>query len=319
MVGAMRSLVLVACALLGVGACKDKGGTAAGGKPRVAVSIFPLHDVATRVAGDRLDVVLVLPPGRSEHGYEPTPKEVSKVAGSKLVILAGFAMDEWAHKLVSTASPDVKELELGPLCDPRPFTLEHVGEEAAEEAGGDHHEEADEHHHEEGGMDPHFWLDPVRMQKAVDAMVAAFSGIDPEGAAGYKERGEATKKALAALNDELQTHAKGWKKRTIVTFHASMGYFAERYDLKLAAVIEPFPGREPTAKYMGEVLAAIKETGAAALFSEPQLDRAPAKTIADQAGLPLFELDPVGGTAGAESYEKLLQHDVEVLDKALSQ
>jgi ABC-type Zn uptake system ZnuABC Zn-binding protein ZnuA len=148
-------------------------------------------------------------------------------------------------------------------------------------------------------------------------MVSAFSEIDPEGAAGYKTRGEETKKALAALHDELAVKAKAWKKRTIVTFHASMGYFAERYELKLAAVIEPFPGREPTAKYMGEVLAAIKETQAAALFSEPQLDRAPAKTIADQAGLPLHELDPVGGTAGVESYEKLLRHNVAVLDEAL--
>ena len=42
------------------------------GPPVVAVSIFPIYDLARQVAGDRLDVVLVLPPGRSEHGFEPT-------------------------------------------------------------------------------------------------------------------------------------------------------------------------------------------------------------------------------------------------------
>ena len=293
--------------------CKDKtAAPSSAAKPRVAVSIFPLHDIAKRIAGDRLDVVLILPPGRSEHGYEPTPREVGKVADSKLVVLAGFSMDEWAEKLVKTASPNVKSVELAPLCNPRPFTLEHVGEEAAEEAAKEKEE-----HHEEGGMDPHFWLDPVRMQTAVDVMVARFSEIDPEGAAGFKSRGDEVKKSLAALDTELTAASKTWTKHKVVTFHASMGYFVSRYGLELAAVIEPFPGREPTAKYMSEVLKVMKTTGAAAMFSEPQLDRAPAKTVADQAGLPLFELDPVGGTPQVDSYEKLLRFDADVLGQAL--
>ena len=96
-----------------------------------------------------------------------------------------------------------------------------------------------------------------------------------------------------------------------------MGYFAERYGLQIAAVIEPFPGKEPTARYVKDVLSAIEKSKAAALFSEPQLDRRPAQVIADQAKSPLFELDPIGGGAGAETYEKLLQKNADVLDKAL--
>jgi zinc transport system substrate-binding protein len=61
----------------------------------------------------------------------------------------------------------------------------------------------------------------------------------------------------------------------------------------------------------------MEKSQAAALFSEPQLDRRPAQVIADQAKLPLFELDPIGGSAGAETYEKLLEKNADVLDKAL--
>jgi ABC-type Zn uptake system ZnuABC Zn-binding protein ZnuA len=148
-------------------------------------------------------------------------------------------------------------------------------------------------------------------------MVDAFTKLDPAGADGFETRGDEVKKSLAALHADIDARSKTWTKKTIVTFHGSMGYFAARYGLTIAAVIEPFPGREPTPKYMGEVLAAIKRAGAAALFSEPQLDPAPAKVIAGQAGLPLHQLDPVGGTEGVDSYEKLLRHDASVLDQAL--
>lgn len=311
----IRHALVASLALAAFSGCpkdKDKP-TDAVAKPRVAVSIFPLHDIAKRVAGDRLDVVLILPPGKSEHGYEPTPKEVARVADSKLVVLAGFSMDEWAEKLVKTASPNATSLELAPKCQPQAFTQDHVGEAAAAEVAKDDGDEGEE----PGAMDPHFWLDPVRMQTAIDVLVTEFTRLDAASAEGFKTRGEEVKKSLAALHADLDASQKKWTKRKVVTFHASMGYFIGRYNLELAAVIEPFPGREPTAKYMAEVLEAVKKTGAAALFSEPQLDRAPARTVADQAKLPLFELDPVGGTPGVESYEKLLRSNAAVLEKAL--
>src|SRR5690606_529606 len=70
-VRAMRILhVLViasALAVLAMGCGKKAGGS---GKPKIAVSIFPIWDVTRRIAGDRLDVLLVLPAGKSEHGYD---------------------------------------------------------------------------------------------------------------------------------------------------------------------------------------------------------------------------------------------------------
>jgi ABC-type Zn uptake system ZnuABC Zn-binding protein ZnuA len=314
----MRSLAMgiaLAAVLPLVPACKPKE-TA---KPRVAVSIFPLYDIAKRIGGDAADVVLILPPGRSEHGYEPTPKEMAKVADAKLAVLVGLGMDEWAKKIVRGAASGKAptELELGPLVEPRTMTASHVGEEEAEAAAGGKHDE-DEDEHKPGAKDPHFWLDPVRMQKAAAAIADALAKIVPEAAAaGVRARGDDVKQKLGALHAEIDGKSKAWTKRSIVTFHGSMGYFADRYGLTIAAIIEPFPGREPTAKYLAAVLTAIKSAKPAALFSEPQLDRAPAKVTADQAGLPLYELDPVGGTSGIESYEALIRHDAEVLDKAL--
>jgi ABC-type Zn uptake system ZnuABC Zn-binding protein ZnuA len=310
--------------LVAAGACEKKAGDAPGEKARVAVSIFPLYDVARRVAGDRLDVVLVLPPGRTEHSYDPTPKEMARVAKSKLAISVGLGLDGWLEKIVQgAAGTNVTTLQLGPKVNPRKMTNEEVGFEAVEEAGHDEDEKKDAggdqpgHKSTHGADDPHFWMDPVRMKVAVDFMVEAFIKLDPEGADGFRARSEDVKRSFDHLHKGLEAKSQGWTKHTIVTFHGSMGYFAERYGLKIAAVVEPFPGKEPTPRYIKEVLEAIERTQASALFSEPQLDKGPAQVIADQSKVPLFELDPIGGTDGVESYEKLLTRNAEVFDKAL--
>ncbi len=331
----------------------------------VAVSIAPLANIASRIAGDRLEVKCVLPPGRSEHAYDPTPREVAALSSSRMSVSVGLEMDTWLSRIVrNAAGDDVREVELGPQLDPRRMTLREVGSFEEEEGEHEEHEEHEEHAHEEheeheehaheeheehaheehaheehaheehaheeheehaheghahhhGAFDPHFWLDPVRMQDAVDVLVREFTALDPDGAAGFTERGDALKAELSALHAEITRASEGWQKHTIVTFHGSFGYFAARYGLEIAAVVEPFPGREPTPRYMSDVLGALRGHDVAALFSEPQLDPRPATVIAQESGVPLFELDPVGGTEGRETYEALMRQNTAVLTEAL--
>ncbi len=327
---APRAALLASIALLAA-ACSQGGGASSTGagagsssaatkappaaaKPRVAVSIFPLYDVARRLAGDALDVVLVLPPGRTEHGYDPTPKDIARLTGAKLGVEVGLDLDGWTEKIVKSASSEAVFVTLGPLADPVNVE-EHVGEEEAEEAQKGH--DKDDHHHHEGGKDPHYWLDPVRVKKTVDAQVEAFKKLAPGDAAGFDARASAVKKALDDLHASIDARSKKWSKKTIVTFHGSFGYYAARYGLTVAAVVEPFPGKEPTPKYVKAVLKAISQKKPAALFSEPQLDKRPAQVIAQEAKLPLAELDPVGGQGALDTYEKLLTSNTDTLEKAL--
>jgi zinc transport system substrate-binding protein len=166
-------------------------------------------------------------------------------------------------------------------------------------------------------MDPHFWLDPVRMQRVADVVIEACGGLDPEGAPGYTMRGEEVKASLRRLHTELVTRSERWRGRSIVTFHGSLFYFAERYGLEIAAVVEPVPGREPTASEIAGLVALVKQKNVAALFTEPQLDRRAAEVIARETGLTLVQVDPVGGLPGTETYEDLLRQVAGALDRAL--
>jgi ABC-type Zn uptake system ZnuABC Zn-binding protein ZnuA len=293
----LASLLLLA---LAPGGCAGSGH----GRPRIAASIFPLYDITRRVAGDRLPVQLVLPAGQSEHSFNPKPRDVENLAEAQLIFAVGLGLDEWLQTLVKRAGTGTaKVFELAPLLDPilvPPGILREEGGPAGRTAR----------------VDPHFWMDPVRMEQAVELIVEALQRLDPEQSPRFRTRGNEVKHSLALLHEEISRRAGAWRQRRIVTYHGSLFYFANRYHLEVVAVVEPLPGREPDAHDLADLLTAIRKGGAVALFSEPQLDRRPAQRIAVEANLPLYELDPLGGGKG-DSYERMLRRNVDVLERAL--
>ena len=265
---------------------------------QVAATVFPLYDLTRRVADDRLDVRLILAPGLDPHDYEPRPKDVAGLADASLIFAVGLGLDPWAQGLARSAGAgEARVFELGPLMDPilappgliRPEPL----------------------------IDPHFWTDPVRAQRAVDVIVEALSGLDPEGGPFYRERGGAVKRSIQALHGDVSRQAETWSRHRIVTFHGSLFYFAARYGLQVTGVVQPVPGTEPTAQHMAAIVAELRGTPGAALFTEPQMSAQLAGALAREAAVTVHEVDPLGGGPRAASYEDLLRGIARAMDEAL--
>jgi zinc transport system substrate-binding protein len=309
----VRKLACAALLLLLVllPACsKGCGKSSAEGRTHVAVSIFPIYDLVRRVAGPDADVTLLLQPGHNEHSFDPTPKDIETVAQSKLGVMVGLGLDPWMEKLMKEAAPNARILKVGDRVPTLTINEDPIG---ANGHDGDH----DHEHEAKGAQDPHVWLDPQRAQLIVRAVAEELGRVDPPHALGYRERATEVDASLAALDKEAEDRLRKLKRRGFVTFHGSFGYFAERYKLDILAVIEPFPGSQPTGEYVSKVLAVVKEKKVPALFSEPQLDPRPAKVLADEAKIPLGVLDPVGGGPETDSYEKMIRFDVAQLEKHL--
>jgi zinc transport system substrate-binding protein len=282
--------------------------------PRVAASIFPIYDLTRRVAGERLRVDLVLPPGHTTHFYDPRPQDVAKLAEARIVFAVGLGLDGWVGEMAKNAGGGrARVSDVGPLVDPILVPEEALRAAQGEAAAGAGEGGLEPH----GPIDPHFWLDPVRMQRATDVIVEALQMLHPEEAPFYRTRGDEVNRSLLELHHATARRAASWRRRKLVTFHGSLFYYADRYGLEVAGVVEPVPGREPSARAMARVLEAVRKEGVPALFSEPQLDPRAARAIAAEAGLPLYEIDPVGGGPGVDSYEKLLGQVTQVLEKAL--
>jgi zinc transport system substrate-binding protein len=260
--------------------------------------VFPVFDLTRRVADDRLDVRLILAPGLDPHDYEPRPKDVAGLADASLIFAVGLGLDPWAHGLARSAGAgEARVFELGPLMDPilappgliRPEPL----------------------------IDPHFWTDPVRALRAVEVIVEALSGLDPEGGPFYRERGDALKRSILAVHADVARRAQTWPRRRVVTFHGSLFYFAARYGLQVVGVVQPTPGTEPTAQHLAALVEELRGAEPASLFTEPQMESQLAAALAREAGVVAHEVDPLGGGPGVASYEDVVRGIARAMDEAL--
>lgn len=157
------------------------------------------------------------------------------------------------------------------------------------------------------------------MMRAVPVIAAALAEVDPENAATYQANAQALLNDLAALHAELQETLAPIAGAAFVPFHDAWPYFARRYGLDLVVEIEPFPGREPSPAYLRDALELIAASGARAIFTEPQLSRRPAEVVAESAGVPLYTMDPIGGTPETERYQDLMRFNARVLLEALGE
>lgn len=296
--------VVLSAGLLVAGGC---GGPAAtGGRPLVVTSVPLIYSLTVNVAGDAVRVEELLPPGASPHQTSFTPAQARLVAEADMLIINGAGLEFWVDDLVkSSGNPDLRVVVAS-----KGVTLLRPGEPTPipGSAGGGE---------STGGADPHIWLDPANALVMVDNIRAALKALDPSGAAGYDRRATEYKARIRQLDGEIRAALAGVPRRDFVSFHSAFQYYARAYGLNQVAVIEEFPGKEPSPQYLTGVVDLVKKLGVKAVFSEPQFSPRPAEALAREAGVQVYEVDPEGSTLSATMYEDLLRHNTEVFRKAL--
>jgi zinc transport system substrate-binding protein len=310
-VRARRLLLLVGCLLVLAG-CHRKPHPRA----KVVTTIFPIFDLTRRIAGPDADVVMLEPAEVSPHGYAPSAGAVEQSAGASLAVLIGLDLDAWLPLLMERASPTARILKLADRVPtlPRQESLTEEGEETKRRAAA---ARGQPDPRGESGIDVHVWLDPQRALLMARAIADELCRIDPDHTTEYRKRGLELTSSLDALDKEIEARTLSWKQRRFATLHDSFRYYAARYRLEIAAVVEQRTGVRPPLRYEGMVLARVRERHAAGVFGEPQLDSQPARTVAQAANLPYGVLDPLGGTGAVLSYEALLRADTDALEKVM--
>lgn len=179
---------------------------------------------------------------------------------------------------------------------------------------GKHAEEAGE------GMDPHFWLDPIRIRDAVvPVIVEHLIEADPAGKEYYEKRGQDFHKRLTALDIQVRRELAKAKGRQFVAFHSAWAYFSERYNVEEVAVVQEFAGEEPTPKEMAALVRGALAAGIRSILVEPQLSPRVAQNIASEFGGGTVMVDPLGdsGDPARSTYEKLMLFNARAFAQAL--
>lgn len=283
-------------------------------RPHVAASIFPIFDLVRRIVGETGAVELLLPPGESPYGYELDAEAQRRLPSINLALPVGLELDEWLDHAVRGRA---WVIELGRQVDPL-FVPEEAGAGSGEE---DEEESEDELHEREGSQwqgprEAHFWLDPLRVQTAVDVIAGALMRLDAANARSYRANAATVRAALSAVHARTLSRTAGWPHRSLVTLHTSLTYFAARYDLSIPAILEERPQASIDDERMERTLEVIRGQRPAAIAYDVELDSRPAKAVAARCGLPLIAIDSLGGGPGS-TYESIVDGVVSALDVVL--
>lgn len=274
---------------------------ASGEKIRIVASITPLVDFAKQVGGDKVDVVLLLPPGASPHTFEPTPKVIREISKARIFLKIGAGLEFWADRMIKTTSAKIHV----------------VDSSAGVDLIKDAHHGHDSSHKHHVDADPHIWLDPLICIEIIKKIETALSKTDPANAFYYQKNAAAYSDSLRKLDKELIERTGSFRAREYVTFHSAWNYFSRRYGLKVVAVIEESPGKEPTPRHIKRIIRDLKKLSTKIVFAEPQFSPKVAETIAREAGAQVFFLDPYGGQGDKDTYIKLMLHNLSIMEKAL--
>jgi zinc transport system substrate-binding protein len=324
----MPGMPIIGGGIVCLGLILGVGTSPAAAPRRLAVaSIFPIADLVQQVAGEGWEVSTLIPAGASAHTYEPTPEQVRQLSQARVFFQIGLGLEFWLEKLVRAAknvklmTVDLSE-GIDTIAVPTPELPAtspndtHLGRTPRHQtsAKGDHD---DAHRHE--GADAHYWLDPVRMQQVVMHIERQLAVLDPEHAQLYADRAQRVRADLERLHAEILERTQGLPNRRFIALHAAWTYFAPRYNLVQAAVVEPFPGREPSPRYLADLAQLMRREGVLAVVIEPQLTSTAAQALARETGARVGMMDPYGGPGvpGRQSYIDLMRYNVAELVKLL--
>lgn len=298
----------------------------AGDKPRVLVTFAPLDSFARNVAGDDATVVSLLN-SRGPHGFDPGVREAQTVARAQVLFANGLGLDDAiVSKLAKSRGDGLKTVYLGDALNKD--TLHATGGDHDQDHDHDHagHDHAHDHGH--GAFDPHVWLGLPEAAGMVRALGKELAALDPAHAAGYESRAAAYAEKLKALHGEGKALLKEKKERSFVSFHESLRYFADSFNLKVAGVVQGSVGSDPSGPRMKRLVEFCVKEKVRLIAVEPQfpnnpaaraiLDALQARGIADAA---FVELDPIEtaqpGELSAGLYEARVRKNLENLAKAL--
>jgi zinc/manganese transport system substrate-binding protein len=327
------AIAAAALPLLLLAACGDDDGSASasGGRPQVVVTTNVLGDVVSDLVGGQADVEVIMPPGSTPHEFQASARQAAAMRDADVLITNGAGFEEGLHDAIEAAEQDGV---------PTFAAIDAVGtlqlDESVEEAAHASEGEEDEHAGEgEGaeededaeGTDPHFFTDPARVataaQAIADFLVDEVPALNTDGFAGQVET---TVEGLHSLDAEVEDvlAAVPAERRTLVTNHEALGYFAERYGFEVVGAVIPGGSTqaEPSAAELDELAHTIEERGVPAIFADTSSPTRLADALANEVGdvevVALFTESLGDEGSGADSYAGMMRTDAERIADALA-
>ena len=291
----------------------------------VVATIFPVYDWVREVAGDDVDLTLLLDNGVDLHSYQPTAQDIMKVATCDMFVYVGGESDDWVEDALSEAvNPDMVVVNLVEAMG-EDIKMEEIVEGMEREE--DEHE-ADAHEDHEDEADEHVWLSLRNAQKLVKVLASALGEADPANVERYAANADAYAEKLAALDAEYAAVCEGADYDTLLFGDRfPFRYLTDDYGLKYYAAFSGCSA-ESEASFETVVFLAgkLEELQLPAVMTIEGSDGRLAETVVQATGsrdAKILTLDSMQSTTGEDlkngaTYLSIMEENLEVLRQALA-
>lgn len=259
-------------------------------KLSVAVSIVPQETFVKEVGGDKVDVITMIPPGKSPENFAPTPDIMEKLSSASIYFSIGVPTEE------ASILPKIRDFN-------KNIAVVKMADKVSKVYA--------ERKFVSGGRDPHIWLSPKRVKVMINEIEKELYTKDPANKSFYKTNAENYLNKLDKLDSDLKNSLLPLKNKSFICYHPAFGYLADDYGLKMVSLEQE--GKEATTQDFQKTIDFAKKEGIKTIFYQAEIDSKQSKTFASEIGGKTEMVDPLSSDyinnleKIAETFKKVME------------
>lgn len=285
----------------------------------IYTTVFPIQYFTERIGGKFVNVNTIYPPGADEHTFEPSQKDMIKLADSDLFFYIGLGLEGFVEKAKTSLKNE--NVQLIPVTED--LDLESAEEHTEHEEEG-HEDEEHEHEHEHGDFNPHVWLDPVYSKEMAAVIKDSLVEKMPENKQVFEQNYQQLADELDQLNIEFEDTIKNAKHKDILVTHAAFSYWEQRYGLEEISISGLSTTNEPSQRELEDIISLADELGLHYILFEQNVQSKLAEVVQEEIGAKALPVHNLGiltkeNIKDKETYFSLMKQNLNSLKTALNE
>ncbi|MCA9495596.1 MAG: zinc ABC transporter substrate-binding protein [Nanoarchaeota archaeon] len=259
-------------------------------QPLILTTFYPVEEITKAIVQNTAEVKVVVGTGVEPHSFEPSPTQIVELSKADVFVIMKGMFEHIEEEILNT-NPNIKIIDSS--LDLELINGNEGEDDEYEEESQDSEDEFEEHDLAHGESDPHVWLSIHNMEAMTNEIFEQLIEIYPENKELYETNAQAYLDKLEELEKEFATKLSNCEHNKIIVNHKAFGYLAHEYGFEQIGIAGFSPESEPSPKTIQNVVDEAKKHKFKYIFSEGQLDKKTAQTIANDIGGEILELNPI--------------------------
>lgn len=305
-------LIMILFVLVGLSSCNVPVNNE-DSKLSIVTTIFPVYDFIRQIAGDKVKVIMLLPPGVESHSYEPTPSDIIEIENADMFFYISEHTETWVSRITSVIRNDEVKL----IC---------LADAVGIEIHGHNHEHGEDHSHtDECETDEHIWTNLDTSAQLVSCIGQKIAEADDQNKDFYLNNAENYKSDILKLKDDFSEMISQSERKLIVSgSRFAMKNFTAQFGLEYIAAFDScVDNTEPSAGVMAKIIDTITKSDIPVIFYEELTEPKIARAVSLETGAKMLLLHSCHNVSAQElengaTYISLMKQNYNNIKEALN-